>query len=330
MRPDRASGRWLLPVVAFLLALSSLSGSVWAAFSDRAASQSNELVAATDVRAPLANRSVVLKAEGGTPGYVRPGGAYRVYANVNDDGNPSSGIETVTGDLTALTSGQSAAALSQGSYTVAGQGYNYRGSSLTVGGGVSAGTKTYPLTLRDFAGNGAVQSGFPVVVDGTAATASDIQAANGTGTAGRADAGDTITFTFSEPIEPESVLSGWTGAATNVVVRLDNNVSAQGGFDAATIYNAANTGLLPLGTVRLARTDYVGANRTFGATGTPSSMVQSGSAITITLGTASGSTSTGSGTGTMIWFPSSGATDRAGNSTSATSRNESGGADREF
>ena len=75
-----------------------------------------------------------------------------------------------------------------------------------------------------------------------------------------------MTLTFSEVIDPESVLAGWTGAATNVVVRITN----AGGGDVVTIRNAANTAQLPLGSVDLTGTQYVTADRDFGATGTAS------------------------------------------------------------
>ena len=97
-----------------------------------------------------------------------------------------------------------------------------------------------------------------------------------------------VTLTFSEIIDPQSVLAGWTGAAQNVVVRITNNA----GGDLLTVRNAANTAQLPLGSVNLIGTAYVTANRDFGATGTASTMVQSGTTITITLGTPSGATGT--------------------------------------
>ena len=66
-----------------------------------------------------------------------------------------------------------------------------------------------------------------MVVDNTAPTASTVQTANKAGgIAGRPEIGDTITFTFSEPIDPKSVLSGWTGAATSAVVRIGDNCPA--------------------------------------------------------------------------------------------------------
>jgi hypothetical protein len=46
-----------------------------------------------------------------------------------------------------------------------------------------------------------------------------VQSANvAGGTAGKLEAGDTLTYTFSEPMLPASVLGGWAGAATPVVV----------------------------------------------------------------------------------------------------------------
>src|SRR6266540_2236454 len=157
-----------------------------------------------------------------------------------------------------------------------------------------------------------------VVVDNTAPSASDIQAVNKTGgIAGRAEIGDTITYTFSEPIDPNSILASWTGASTNIVLRLNDGGA---GNDTVTIFNSANTSQLPLGSVSLARTDYTTANITFGASGTASTMVMSGNAITITLGTQSAAATTGGGNSTMVWTPSATATDRAANACSTTTR----------
>ena len=129
-----------------------------------------------------------------------------------------------------------------------------------------------------------------------------------------------------ESTPPQSVLAGWTGTATNVVVRITNNA----GGDLLTIRNAANTAQLPLGSVNLIGTLYVAANRDFGATGTASTMVQSGTTITITLGTPSGVTGTQVAAGTMAWTPTVTMTDRAGNTCQTTVANETGAADVEF
>ena len=69
-------------------------------------------------------------------------------------------------------------------------------------------------------------------------------------------------------MDPDSVLSGWTGSSTNVVVHVDTS----GSNDPLTVYDSANATQLKLGTVSLGA-NYVTGNRTFGATGAASTMV---------------------------------------------------------
>ncbi|MCW3014650.1 MAG: hypothetical protein JWO02_1742 [Solirubrobacterales bacterium] len=334
-RERRASRRrrctWLAGFAfgAMLVALTSTTGGVWAAFGQHTGSTGNVLVAVPDFVAPQATAAVIQKTEGGTPGYIRQGGTYRVYANVTDSGNPASGVASATANVSATTPAQTAAALSAGAFTIAGQSYNERSASLTVNATLAATTYTYALTLSDVAANTRAQTGFPVIVDNTAPTASDVQTANKTGnTVRKPELGDTITFTYSEPIDPNSVVSGWTGSATNVVVRIDNDVI--GSNDAVTVYNAANTAVLPFGTVYLGRNDYVSSSARFGTSGTPSTMTLSGNAISVTLGTATTGPRTAASSGTMFWLGATGATDRAGNTVSAGLVTEPGSSDGEF
>ena len=313
-------------LLAVLLGSASACGVVWAAYTGSSGSSGNEFVAAPDWVAPVASSSVIGKSQGGVPGYIRQGGAYNVYANVSDSGAPASGISTVTADAGSITTGQGAAALSAGSFSFGGTAYNYRSGGLTAKATLVAGTYTYSLSSKDLAANSRTQTGYSVVVDNTAPTASDIQTTNKSGNiAGRPDIGDTVVYTFSEPIDPNSILANWTGASTGVVVRITNSTG-----DPLTVYNATNTTQLPLGSVSLGRNDYVNASATFGATGTASTMVLSGNAITVTLGTASSGPTTASTTGTMAWTPSASAYDRAGNAETTTVRSETGSADRDF
>ncbi|HET7444624.1 MAG TPA: hypothetical protein VFJ57_08200 [Solirubrobacterales bacterium] len=315
-------------LLALLLALTSLlaGGGVWGAFTTKAASSaSNTITAATDFRAPTASAATIGKTPGGIDGLIKKSGTYYVYASVTDTGNPASGIASVTANVSTITSGQTAAALTAGTYTADGASYNYRSASLTAGSTLAAGSLSYSLTLKDTAGNSRTESGFTVTVDNTAPAGADIQTTNGGAVAGRADAGDKITFTFSKEIDPNSVLAGWSGASTAVVVRLNNATN-----DTATIFNSTNATQLPLGSINLGRTDYTTANVTFGASGTASTMVMSGNQIIITLGTQSAAATTAAATGTMSWTPSATATDAAGNATSTTAVNESGTADKEF
>lgn len=275
---------------------------------------------------PSVSSTVISKTAQYLPGFIRQGGTYYVYANVADGGCAPSGISTVTANVSTVTTGQSAVALASGSYAVGGVTYNYRSASVTANAVLAAGATAYTITSTDNATNSQTQSGYSVTVDNTAPTASDVQTANGGATVGKPEAGDSVTLTFSEVIDPQSVLAGWTGTATNVVVRITNNA----GGDLLTIRNAANTAQLPLGSVNLIGTGYVTANRDFGATGTASSMVQSGTSITITLGTPSGATATQVAAGTMTYTPTATLTDRAGNTCQTTIANETGAADLEL
>ncbi|HEY8018929.1 MAG TPA: hypothetical protein VIG53_05465 [Actinomycetota bacterium] len=278
-----------------------------------------------DTVGPVVSAALVAKTTGGSTGYVRNTGTFYVYANVTDVGSPAVGVSTVTADVSTIRTGTTAAAMTTtgGPWTVDGVAYNYRSASITAN--VAAeGTKAFSIKATDANANVTTQGGFSAVVDNTVPTATDIQTANGGATAGRAETGDSVTFTFSEPMDPNRILASWTGTSTSVTVRLTNG----GGGDTMRIWNAADSAQLPFGTVNLGRTDYVsGGTRTF----TGSTMVMSGSTVTVTLGTlSSGVTGTAAGTGTMVWSPSTTAWDRASNAMSAATRNETGGADAEF
>lgn len=316
-------------VAAFLLGTSALARqSVWGNFTATTPNAGNSITAAADFRAPTASASVVGKTAGGITGQIKKGGTYYVYANASDTGNPASGVSAVTANVNSITSGSTAVALSAGSFSANGVSYGYRSAALTAGTSLAAGTYSYWLTLTDAAGNSATQSGFSVTVDNTTPTGTDVQTTNGGATAGLAEAGDKITFSFSEAIDPNSILSGWSSGTANVVVHLNNGTGSNN--DNVTVYNSANSTQLSLGTVNLGRADYTSANITYGASGTASSMVMSGNTITITLGTQSAAATTAGATGTMSWTPSASATDAAGNAVSTTAVTESGAADREF
>jgi hypothetical protein len=253
----------------------------------------------------------------------------------------SGGSAAVSTDVQTVTTGQSAVALSSasGPWTVQGQTYNYRSAQQTVTNPRTEGSKAYTITPTDADGNSGVASGYSVTVDNTAPSASDIQTTNHAGgTSGRAEIGDTIIYTFSEQIDPQSILAGWTGTSTNVVVYLED-----GGCtlifcsdDWFEIYNGGSQ-LTTLGSVDLNDPGYTGGSilgsqppTIFGATGTPSTMVQSGATITITLGTRSGSAADPGGTTTTRWLTATSPYDAAGNLASDNDRDETGGGDKEF
>jgi hypothetical protein len=310
-----------------------------AAFSATTSNPGDTITAAPDFVPPAITAQVVSKTQGGVTGYVKKGGAYFVYANVSPDtGNPASGLATVKTNAAELTSGQTAAAMTSGTYTAAGVSYNYRSAELTATAAVE-GSKTVPVTATDNAGNANTVNA-TVIVDNTPPTGTDIQTTNvAGGTNGLAELGDKITYTFSEPIEPESILAGWTGASTNVVVRLIDNgiLGLSAGNDEVVIYNSANSTQLPLGAINMGRGDYVagllGGYCSFGVSGTASTMVMSGNTITITLGTEVGvlvGPTTAAGTGTMIWTPQATPYDRAANAMSTAAVTQSGAPKKAF
>ena len=340
MRPPASRIGLLVLLVGVSLAAAG-AGGTFAAFTSTASNGGNEVAAANDFRAPAVSASVISRSSTAEPGFVKQGGTYHVYAQVAaDTGNPASGILAVTANVSNVTTGGVAAPLVAGSYTADGVSYNYRSAALVANAILSEGSKSYLVTATDNASNSGTLSGLAVTVDNTAPSASDVQASNtGGGTVGRAEQGDTLVLTFSEPIDPATVLAGWDGSSTNVVARLTDNGLLGLGDDDVQIRNAANSAALPLGTVDLKRGDYVtstlGGRVDFGASGTASTMSMTGSAITITLGNPvpvglGAGTTTAAGTGTMAWTPAATPTDRAGNLSSTSAASESGAADKEF
>jgi hypothetical protein len=316
----------------------------FAAFASRSESGSNEIKAAKDFRAPQVTATVVGKSTGGATGFVKQGGEYFVYANVAaDTGNPASGIASVRADASAVTAGASAANLVAGSFSAGGVAYGYRSAGLTANAVLTEGAKSFTVTATDNALN-ANSLGGTVTVDNTAPKASDVQTTNvGGGTNGLAELGDTLVLSFSEPVEPETILAGWNGiAATNVVVRINDNVllGLPTGNDTLQIYNAANIAALPLGAVDLGRSDYVGGllggSVRFGASGTPSTMSMSANNLTVVLGTYNATIvvdparGIAGGNGAAVWTPTTTPYDRATNPMSTAAATESGAADKEF
>jgi hypothetical protein len=276
---------------------------------------------------PTASASVVAHSSAGAK--IKAGGTYFVYANASDAG---SGVDTVTANVNSITTGQTAVALTacSSSCTVGGITYAYKSASLTASAGLAAGSVTYTITATDAAGNATSATSFTGTVDNTAPTASGIATANAGATAGKPELSDTVTLTFSEQIDPATVLAGWSGSSTPIVARISN--AGAGQHDKVTFWNSANSAQLPLGSVDLGQAGYVGtgATITFGASGTASTMVQAGAVVTITLGTPSATANRVTTNTTMIWSSSTTPADLAGNLASGNSFTETGTPDAEF
>lgn len=295
----------------------------------------NTVTAAPDWMPPSVDSTVIAKSTGYLAGAIKQGGKYYIYANVTDSGNPPSGVATVSANVSTVTVGETNRTLVGGSYSVNGVTYGYRSAELTAGSPLS-GTKNYTITSADVLAHSNPQSGFSVVVDNTPPTATGISTSNKAGgNQGLAESGDTITFTFSEPIDPYSIQAGWDGAPTNVAVQFQDGgcVLVLCGNDTFTISG------LPFGTVNLAGAGYYGCqvigiicDKT-AASFVDSPMVASTNTITITLGTRSGGNGSfndvGSGNDDMVWQSSTTPYDAAGNTASGNTFTETD-SDTEF
>jgi hypothetical protein len=299
---------------------------------------SGSVTAAPDWTGPTATASVIAKQTGYLAGAVKPGGIYYIYANVTDNGNPAAGVSTVRADVNNVTATQTNVTMTAGSYTINGVSYAYRSSStLTAGAGLTPGSKAFTINSTDALAYPGSQS-FSVTVDNSAPSASDIQTTNKVGgTSGMAESGDSITFTYSEQIDPQSILAGWTGASTSVAVHLEdggcvlNLLVKLCGDDSFEVYNGANP-LATLGPVNLKDPDYLGGGLLGGVADAvfTSTMVQSGATITITLGARTGSTPDSGNSTTMEWDSAASPYDAAGNTATGNLRIETGVGDKEF
>ena len=324
-----------LPVLVAMALIAGVPAAL-AAFTSTT-SAANTIATAADWTAPSVSGTVIAKQTGYLAGSIKQGGTYYVYANVADSGNPPSGIATVKTDESAITAGQTAVSLTAGSYNVNGLTYNYRSALQTAGNPIS-GSKSYTITSTDALAYSRLQTGYTVAIDNTAPTATGISTGNaGGGNHGHAELGDTVTFTFSEQMDPQSVLAGWYGTSTSVVVELIDGgcTLVLCSADSFKIYNAAYSATLPFGTVNLAIGGYYGCAgigvlcgktpTAFGATGTASTMVASANTITITLGTQSGGNGNVNDVGSnsdMAWDSTTTPYDAAGNTASGNTVTE--------
>lgn len=337
MRPWRSRPALALLVLALVaIATTSATG---ATFAGQTASTGNRVSAAPDFRAPSASASLVVKSQtpGSATGHIRQGGSYRVYADVTDTGNPASGTAAVTADVSLFSAGITAAPLSAGSYSVGGVTYSHRSAVLVADDPVAEGAKSFTLGLTDAAANSATAAGFSVIVDNAAPSATDIQTTSG-GTAGTPSDGDRMIYTYSEPIDADTIMSGWNGASADVDVTV---VDGGGGLlglgpddDVFTVKPDGAGTDLPL-TVGLGSPDYAWGGlallrSTCHATFNSSTMAMSANTITVTLGGSAGCPKNEGSSATLTYVPSAGATDWAGNALPTTARTELGGADRDF
>lgn len=234
----------------------------------------------------------------GPLGWISDGDTVSLYLDVAETGNPASGIASVIASTNVPGYGPMTFTMTAGNWTVRGQQFNYRSDPVAISAGFPAQVLTVNAAATDNAGNSTSRD-FAVTVDDTGPTGTAINSTNKAGgTAGRAEQGDTITYTFNEAMDPESFITGWDGSARNVTPYI-NSATTTGG-DTVTI-----PAIGALGTVTLGNTGYVTRTRAF----TNSTMTMTGNTITVVLGTPSGATGTVFTAGDMRWTPSAAASD---------------------
>jgi hypothetical protein len=195
--------------------------------------------------------------------------------------------------------------------------------------GVMDGRYDLRALVRDTAGNelaSAVRTN-RVIDNDTTPTGTDIQAVNGGANAGSAEQNDTITLTYSEPINPATINGSFTGAPMAIRVSLTHN---NGGdrMDFTTTGGARLNLVNSTTGLNLGGTNYVTSTVTFNAT-----MVQTANTIVITLGTVNtgGANLLTQATNTaMSWRPSGTARDWANHAVGTGTIDEAGPADLEF
>ncbi len=123
---------------------------------------------------------------------------------------------------------------------------------------------TYTLTVSqsDSAGNTGTSAArtFTIAIDTTPPIGAGITATNKTGgTAGQLETGDSVTFAFSEPMDPATILAGWNGSGSpSVEARFTNSAS----LDTFTITGPSGAATVHLSSSVAMNGDFVSANVT--------------------------------------------------------------------
>jgi hypothetical protein len=164
----------------------------------------------------------------------------------------------------------------------------------------------------------------------------DVQTVNGATTVGKAEEGDSTTFTYDEQIELATVTPGWTGSAVAVTVRLRDGGLLSLGSKGDTLDVRRSGSGVNLGSVNL-KEDYIASRKTsvFNATMTAGTTTVNG-VVTTTVTLRLGVLASGDGLRTVskpsstVWAPSASVRDLHGNTCSTALVTEAGTSDREF
>ena len=184
---------------------------------------------------------------------------------------------------------------------------------------VADGTYQVRVVATDTLGHATNSASTTLIIDNTDPSATGIDSASAGAQDGRIDANDTITFTWSEPMAPASILTGWAGGSQAIEVRVTNN----GNNDLIDFYSTGGTHLnITEGALLETNANYVSANATFNGT-----MTMAGNSVTVTIGTQIGSgglNTVTTGNPDLEWDSANETTDVAGNAASGNIVTETG------
>ncbi len=183
-------------------------------------------------------------------------------------------------------------------------------------------TYTAVASQTDTSGNTGTSAASTFKVDRTKPTATSVSGDNKAGgAAGKLDAGDTLTFTYSEAIQPGSVWTGWSGSSAAVHIKF-----ASSGNDTITVLTTGDASSINLGSVAT-NGDYVTTTTTFNAT---MAMSADGTQVIVTLGTPSNVASSANPGRNMSWTVGAGIKDLAGNTITTPATFSETGSDVDF
>ncbi|HSD03085.1 MAG TPA: Ig-like domain-containing protein, partial [Gaiellales bacterium] len=203
---------------------------------------------AVDNTVPVVTAAAVATTTTGVPGWLRKSGSYNVYANATD----ASGVATVKANVSTITSGQTALALTACTTgcTVGGVTYAWKSANKTAGSTLAAGAVSFTVTATDRANNSATASG-GATVDNTvptvssAAVATDVTNVPGYASQGRdyvvyGDASDAASGMFKLTAKASNLTTGQTALVMPACVSSCSAGGVAHGYaSAATTANAS-------------------------------------------------------------------------------------------
>lgn len=238
--------------------------------------------------------------------------AYVYSSNVNNV--PVSGTAESGSTVVLTVTGAGAQPLTQ-TMTANGSG-NWTAPPLNMSA-FNEGNINYSARATDAAGNTGPAGTAASTKDVTAPTVTGVQLTNGGATAGKVEAGDHVTLTFSEPLKASTICSTWTSPDNTQTVSGNGNNRVVVNVSANDILSVTTNScpVLRVGSVALGG-DYTSSNLSFNTPNSGGILHWSSTSQTLTVTLGGGNAGGAILTSDSIfptYTPASGLTDVAGN-----------------